>query len=928
MKRCFVTLFLLAAVALAQPKKEDPVGLVLLPGGGKLLRAGAELPLSAKSGDILFAGDAVRTEGAAATLLYCPSKLSLSLGPQGDLLLDAKQFKVRAGKLTDQKPVASCFLPQLVRVATASQQHYGVTMTRALKGAETLNLEPLTPEIQAELAPIEKALAADPKDQGALVAQAAIFEKHNLTARALEAYKKIASEFQDTVWAKGKIFELEESLANKAAETAVAATAGGKTFALLVGVSKYQKLPQDQWLQFAHADATIFEKHVRSPRGGGVPDENVVLLTDEKATISAVRNAFQTFLKGRATKQDTVMILLAGHGTVEIPGSRQAFILTYDSDPQDLTNTALPMADVQALVEEELANVGRVALFADVCRAGTIGSIKSTTVNSSVERLGDAEGELLGLLASRPKELSHEGPQWGGGHGVFSYFLIKALNGDGDKDKDGIVNVNEVIDYVRDKVQEATADKQHPREFGTYSNSVALSDVKKPGIEVARFPVLVDTANGEPLLFAAQAPAPLSTEASRAIDRFSRALDANRILPDQQDSAFAVLPALRAALTPEQYLTQENRLRIALENQGQQVLLRYLTGDQVPQTRQDFASGAKFTKAAATLTPESMLLDARESFFQGRTLLFDKKYTEAADLLERAVRADPNGAYSYNALGIAHLEQANYSQAVAAFRDAVRRAPHWAYPLHNLALSYAELGDYNASIRSYQQAMRLTPQYFYLPYNLGLVYQRLNRRKDAERSYLKAVSLAPESAEPYNALGSLKASQSKFAEAERYYRTALEKNPDLLAARQNLALLLSERPDRASEAVDLWRANLQRQSGYLPSRLGLAETLGRRGDTAGAIAEYREVLKLRPEYTAARLAVAELLEKSGDADGALAELVTARNAEADNPAILERIGDLEKARGRMAEAATAYEQALENADRETTKRIRKKMKTR
>src|SRR5262249_27709765 len=44
-----IALFLLSTGAvLAQSKPEEPVGLVLTPGGAKLLRAGVETPLAAK----------------------------------------------------------------------------------------------------------------------------------------------------------------------------------------------------------------------------------------------------------------------------------------------------------------------------------------------------------------------------------------------------------------------------------------------------------------------------------------------------------------------------------------------------------------------------------------------------------------------------------------------------------------------------------------------------------------------------------------------------------------------------------------------------------------------------------------------------------------------------------------------------------------
>ena len=138
-------------------------------------------------------------------------------------------------------------------------------------------------------------------------------------------------------------------------------------------------------------------------------------------------------------------------------------------------------------------------------------------------------------------------------------------------------------------------------------------------------------------------------------------------------------------------------------------------------------------QAARTLTQESLFLEGREDFFDGRALLFDKKFADAGESASsNSVRIDPGAAYGYNALGIAYLEQGQFDKAIPAFRDAFRRAPHWSYPLHNEALAYVETGDYQLAIRLYQQAMRLTPEYSYLPYNLGLVYQRLNRRKDAK----------------------------------------------------------------------------------------------------------------------------------------------------------------------------------------------------
>ena len=921
----------IAAMAGADPKKEQPVGVVLAATASKLLRTDTETPLAAKTGDILFAGDALKTEGGSVSLLYCPGKYSVTVSAGSDVRLDATQLKVRAGSVSGEKKVASCFLPQLVRVSASSQQHYGVSITRGLgkpEGVEPVSRDKFPADVVAELAPFDAALAADPKDFAALVGRAAVFEKHQLPQNALAEYNAVAKGWPEAVWVKGKIFELQEASATAAAAAAGTQPAGGQTYALLVGISQYQKLPKDQWLEFANADATAFADHLKSGRGGALPAGNILLLTDAQATTAAVRNGFDTFFKGRAGKNDTVMILIAAHGTVETPGNKGAYILTYDSDPQDLASTALPMADIQRLSQEKLSHVGRVAIFVDVCRAGTIGSIKNTSVNSAVEHLGEAEGELLGLMASRPKELSFEGKQYGGGHGAFSYYVLKGLEGDADQNKDGKITAGELIDYARDKVPVGTENKQHPRDFGTMDNAVVFSDLSKPGIQLSQLPRLRGM-DGEPMYFAAAylGPGAASQESEGDLAQFEEALKAGKVLPNEPGSAFVPLRALEKQLPPERYLAAVNQLRISLENRAQQILLRYLSGDQVPQVRQDFDLAARYTDAAVSLTPESLFLQGREAFFKGRTLIFDKNFSTSASLLEDSIRFDPGGGYAYNALGIAYLEQADYGRAIPAFHDAIHRAPQWAYPLHNLALAYTEIGDYSSAIKSYQQAMRLTPQYSYLPYNLGLVYQRLNRRKDAEESYQKAMSLAPNAAEPYNALGALKDAGGKRKEAEAFYRKALDKNPRFYAARQNLALLLSQEKGRENEAVPLWQANLAQDPEYLPSRLSLAGRLSDTGDTKAAIEQYQEVLRQKPSYAAAHVALAAQLTKSGDYDGARAHLRSALDQGGQSPEVLELLGDLDSLQKHTSEARQDYESALrldtEGSDR---KRLQRKLK--
>ena len=957
----------LAVAGLTLPARaEQAVGLVIEAEGGELLRAGTSLPLGLKAGDVLLPGDSVRAAGGTVSFLFCPANSSQTLAQQGEVLLAADELRVKSGALTNEQKVPVCILPSVERSIAATRQHYGGSLVRDLQpeqtlvGTEQTRIQGL-PQSQREallqeLERVDQAIAASPGNPAARVARAALFDRYNLSADALREYRLIGETWPNAAWVKSRLFVHDQKQATESLEHArqqeTALRGDGNTYALLVGISLYQS-PQIPPLQFAHEDALLFEQHLTSPRGGGVPPENITRLVNEQATTAAVRLAFDSFLKAEAGSDDTVLVFFASHGTVD-PETREGYIVTYDSDPQDLSSTGLPMADLQELVREELSTVKRVHIYVDVCHAGKVGAIevKKNRINSVVERLGEADGEILGMMASRPREVSFEGPQFGGGHGAFSYFLLNALNGAADYDQDGIVAVDDVIDYVREKVAEGTFNRQHPRDFGDFDNSLPMANLGQTGIEMAPWQppepgtsrqllAQVGTLTRSFVPPAAPPRQRRKRDLNRDLQAFHEAVEGGRVLPSDSDNAFSRLNSLRRQLPKQEYLAQANRLRAALEIQGQQVLLRYLKGEQEPQTREDFVTGAAYFEAAKLLTPESLLLDARSTFCSGRIAIFDKNYVKATDDLERAARLDSKGAYSYNALGIAYLEQANYDRAILAFREAIQHAPRWVYPAHNLALAYVQVGDYSNAIKTYERAIELAPDFAYLPYNLGLVYQRLNRRQAAEKAYRQALAKAEKLgagprerylAHANNALGYLKASTGRTDEAEDLYRQALTHSPDLLEARHNLAVLLangskSSPPDQVRESLDLLRANLSDDPDYLPSRISLARTLARLGQTAEAIGEYEHVVETQPDYTAARLALAELHQQGGDPAMAMAQLQEVRTRQPENAAVYERIGDLHIAGGHTAEAGAVYRSALKYApDRKTKKRLRNKLK--
>jgi tetratricopeptide (TPR) repeat protein len=924
-------------------KDQQALGLALSANGSLLYRAGVELPLLLKAGDVLFEGDRLVASGDQPRLLFCPARQDVALTSDAQLTVEASQLRFTAGRAVSTTAAAICTLPSIARGSNAFR--YGAALTRSIATGEfeappfASGIPNLPPDrraaLNSQLTPIEAALAKNPNDLAARIAKAETLASFDLSADAAEEYRKLKREVPSTSEVAGtRLFLLEDKAALQSAPAPKPdPTIGGKTYALLVGISKYQS-SDIRALQFADQDAILFRDYLMSPRGGALPAADIITLLNEEATTAAIKLAFETILK-KTTEKDTVILLIASHGTVDDrPESRSkgAYIVSYDADPQDLRDTALPMILVQNLIREDLKKAARVLAFIDACRSGTIGTIPEKSqrrITGQFDSLTQTELQLFLFTASKPGEVSFEGRQYGGGHGAFSFFLIRALNGDADIDSDGSVTINEMSDYTARRVAEATNDKQHPRESGTLDTTIKIADLKREGLKIGEYDKSAGPgeAGARGITMQSYNSAVRTLNIKATVD-FDEALSQGRVLPDQPENAFTAFRQLKIGrqLTRDQVLNQENRLRAAIEQQGQQFLLQYLKGEQTPQTREQMISAARYYSAATQMSGDTPNLASRQTFWEGRLALAEKDYDKARELLERSVRQDPDGAYAYNALGIAYLEKASYANAKLAFGEASKRAPYWAYPLHNLALAQMQTGDYTAAIQTYDEAIKLAPAYAYLPYNQGLIYQRINRRAEAEAKFAKAIELSPELAEAYNALGTLKAESRKFDEADKLYAQALAKKPTLLEARHNQALLYSTRKERVADGIKLLQANLAASAAYLPSRISLARILQENNRPGEAKDEYRTIVASKPDFLAARLALADLESKANNLTAALTELREVDKLQPGNAEVLERIGDLELQNGSGPRAIAAYE-AAEKASSLTPqkKRLRNKI---
>ena len=181
-----------------------------------------------------------------------------------------------------------------------------------------------------------------------------------------------------------------------------------------------------------------------------------------------------------AQPQDTVVIYIAGHGAPDPHDPRNLYLMTADTNPDDMGGTAFPMWQIQDVYERVL-KAKRVITLADTChsygfsgaRAGDAGQNGSNLINQYLERYA-GKGERAVITASDISESSFEDARWDG-HGVFTYFLLRGLKGEADKNHDGVVTAGELFAYLQRVVPEATNGKQNPRAMQGLASGLPVS---------------------------------------------------------------------------------------------------------------------------------------------------------------------------------------------------------------------------------------------------------------------------------------------------------------------------------------------------------------------------------------------------------------------------------------------------------------------
>lgn len=227
--------------------------------------------------------------------------------------------------------------------------------------------------------------------------------------------------------------------------------------ALVIGVEDYEKIIAKA--SYAAADANVFSDYATLKLG--IPANRVSSIKNQNADLVEIVLLVQDWLVRAISEGETdVYIFFAGHGLASDDGE-DMYLLPYDGSPRLLDRTAILSNELFANIAA--ANPRSVTVFLDTCYSGTTRGpdmlIASRPIAIRAKEQAVPEGFTVMTAAAGDQTAK---PLEEAKHGMFSYFLMKGMEGDADANQDNQITAGELHAYVQQNVIQQSSGSQTP----------------------------------------------------------------------------------------------------------------------------------------------------------------------------------------------------------------------------------------------------------------------------------------------------------------------------------------------------------------------------------------------------------------------------------------------------------------------------------
>lgn len=168
---------------------------------------------------------------------------------------------------------------------------------------------------------------------------------------------------------------------------------------------------------------------------------------------------------------------------------------------------------------------------------------------------------------------------------------------------------------------------------------------------------------------------------------------------------------------------------------------------------------------------------------------YPERYTDAKNLLDKAMAIDSNNVSVWISLGSVYHYQRQFKQAEAAYRYALKLDSSNAITWANLGVELIQTSQYEAAESALQRSMDINPKQVFARYVLGCMYLLWQKSSEAEVIFLQALQINPGHTASRDSLAHLYLSQKKWKEAEYHFLELTRHNPNYPSAWYQLACL-------------------------------------------------------------------------------------------------------------------------------------------
>jgi uncharacterized caspase-like protein len=194
----------------------------------------------------------------------------------------------------------------------------------------------------------------------------------------------------------------------------------------------------------------VFSDYAR--RALGVPQGNIKVLVNDKASRTDLKLGLLQWLRGRIEANTDVYVFFAGHGLASSDG-KDLYLLPSDGVPSILRDTAILRSELFDVISK--AKPRSATLFMDTCYSGITRS-KETLLASArpvfVVRNSQAVPKGFTVMSAASGQQISSGLKEAK-HGLFSYYLMKGMEGDADANGDRKITAGELHAYLGKRVR-------------------------------------------------------------------------------------------------------------------------------------------------------------------------------------------------------------------------------------------------------------------------------------------------------------------------------------------------------------------------------------------------------------------------------------------------------------------------------------------